>query len=65
MKNMFVEGGRALLGQEIVETSIEIADGKISAVGAEQGRGRLASMPAAFWCCPASSICMAMHSSGR
>ncbi len=41
MKNMFVEGGRALLGQEIVETSLEIADGKISAVGVEQGRGSL------------------------
>jgi alpha-D-ribose 1-methylphosphonate 5-triphosphate diphosphatase len=41
VKNLFVEGGRTLLGQEIVETSIEIADGKISAVGAEQGRGSL------------------------
>jgi len=39
--NMFIEGGRALLGQEILETSLGIADGKISAVGAEQGRGSL------------------------
>jgi alpha-D-ribose 1-methylphosphonate 5-triphosphate diphosphatase len=41
VKNLFVEGGRALLGQEILETSIEIADGKIRAVGAEQARGSL------------------------
>lgn len=41
MKNLFVEGGRALLGQEILETSIEIADGKIRAVGAEQAHGSL------------------------
>jgi alpha-D-ribose 1-methylphosphonate 5-triphosphate diphosphatase len=39
--NMFIEGGRALLGQEILEASLGIADGKISAVGAEQGRGSL------------------------
>ena len=38
---MFIEGGRALLGQEILEASLGIADGKISAVGAEQGRGSL------------------------
>ncbi len=41
MKNLFVEGGRALLGQEILETSIEIADGKIRAMGAEQAHGSL------------------------
>jgi alpha-D-ribose 1-methylphosphonate 5-triphosphate diphosphatase len=41
VKNLFVEGGRALLGQEILETSIEIADGKIRAVGAEQAHGSL------------------------
>jgi alpha-D-ribose 1-methylphosphonate 5-triphosphate diphosphatase len=39
--NMFIEGGRALLGQEILEASLGIADGKISTVGAEQGRGSL------------------------
>jgi alpha-D-ribose 1-methylphosphonate 5-triphosphate diphosphatase len=41
MTNMFIEGGRALLGQEILEASLGIADGKISAVGTEQGRGSL------------------------
>jgi alpha-D-ribose 1-methylphosphonate 5-triphosphate diphosphatase len=39
--NLFIEGGRALLGQEILEASLGVSDGKISAVGAEQGRGSL------------------------
>ena len=30
--HIFIEGGRALLGGEIGEASLEIADGKISAV---------------------------------
>jgi alpha-D-ribose 1-methylphosphonate 5-triphosphate diphosphatase len=35
----FIEGGRTLLGPEICETSLEIADGKIGAVDCEHGRG--------------------------
>ena len=41
MTNIFIDGGRALLGQEILEASLGIADGKISAVGAGQGRASL------------------------
>jgi alpha-D-ribose 1-methylphosphonate 5-triphosphate diphosphatase len=37
--DIFVEGGRVLLGGEIRETSLQIAGGKISAVGSEHGRG--------------------------
>jgi alpha-D-ribose 1-methylphosphonate 5-triphosphate diphosphatase len=37
--DIFIEGGRALLGGEIVETSLQIADGEISAVGSDHGRG--------------------------
>src|ERR1700716_2168264 len=37
-----IEGGRALLGGELVESSLRVADGKISAVGSEQRRGSLA-----------------------
>ncbi len=39
MTDIFIEGGRALLGGEIVETSLQIADGEISAVGSDHGRG--------------------------
>ncbi|MDB5606442.1 MAG: alpha-D-ribose 1-methylphosphonate 5-triphosphate diphosphatase [Bradyrhizobium sp.] len=39
MTDIFIEGGRALLGKEIVEASLQIADGEISAVGSEHGRG--------------------------
>ncbi len=41
MTDIFIEGGRALLGGEIVETSLQIADGEISAVGSDHGRGSL------------------------
>jgi alpha-D-ribose 1-methylphosphonate 5-triphosphate diphosphatase len=37
--DIFIDGGRALLGREILETSIEIADGKISAVDSGDRRG--------------------------
>jgi len=37
--DIFIEGGRALLGGEIVETSLQIADGEIRAVGSDLGRG--------------------------
>jgi alpha-D-ribose 1-methylphosphonate 5-triphosphate diphosphatase len=37
--DIFIEGGRALLGGQIVETSLQIADGEISAVDSDHGRG--------------------------
>jgi len=37
--DIFIEGGRALLGGELVETSLQIADSEISAVGSDHGRG--------------------------
>jgi alpha-D-ribose 1-methylphosphonate 5-triphosphate diphosphatase len=39
--DLFIEGGRTLLGKEFAETSLQIADGDISAVGSEHGRGSL------------------------
>jgi alpha-D-ribose 1-methylphosphonate 5-triphosphate diphosphatase len=39
--DIFIEGGRAILGAEILKTSIEIADGKISAVDCDRGHGSL------------------------
>jgi alpha-D-ribose 1-methylphosphonate 5-triphosphate diphosphatase len=37
--DIFIEGGRVLLGSEIRETSLQIAGGKISAVDSDHGRG--------------------------
>jgi alpha-D-ribose 1-methylphosphonate 5-triphosphate diphosphatase len=37
--DIFIEGGRALLGGELLETSLQIADGEISDVGSDHGRG--------------------------
>ena len=37
MTNILIEGGRALLGNSILETSVQIASGKISAVGSDHG----------------------------
>jgi alpha-D-ribose 1-methylphosphonate 5-triphosphate diphosphatase len=37
--DIFIEGGRALLGGEILEASLQIADGEIGAVGSDPGRG--------------------------
>jgi alpha-D-ribose 1-methylphosphonate 5-triphosphate diphosphatase len=39
VKDISIEGGRALLGGEIVESSLRVADGEIRAVGSERGRG--------------------------
>jgi alpha-D-ribose 1-methylphosphonate 5-triphosphate diphosphatase len=36
-----IEGGRALLGGEIIESPLQIAAGEIEAVGADRGRGSL------------------------
>ena len=65
--DILIEGGRALLGNSILETSVQIAGGKITADGSDPARGGSLgrTTPAACWCCRASSICMAMRSSGR
>ena len=42
MTDILIEGGRALLGNEIAETSLRTAGREISAVGADHGRGSLA-----------------------
>ncbi len=39
MTDIFIEGGRALLGSEVLEASLRIADGKIGTVGSDHGRG--------------------------
>jgi len=39
--DIFIEGGRSLLGGEILETSLQIAGDKIGAVGCDHGRGSL------------------------
>jgi len=39
--DIVIEGGRALLGGEFLETTLRIADGRIGAVGLDQGRGSL------------------------
>jgi alpha-D-ribose 1-methylphosphonate 5-triphosphate diphosphatase len=36
-----IEGGRAVLGAEILETSLRVADGRICAVGSGHGRGAI------------------------
>lgn len=41
MTDIFIQGGRALIGGELVETSLEIAAGKIQDAGAAHGRGAL------------------------
>ena len=41
MTDIFVEGGRALLGGEFLQSSLSIADGKIGAVGTGHGRGSI------------------------
>jgi alpha-D-ribose 1-methylphosphonate 5-triphosphate diphosphatase len=39
--DIFIEGGRALLGGEFLQSSLSIADGKIGAVGTGHGRGSI------------------------
>lgn len=39
MTDIFIDGGRALLGGEFPEASLRIAGGRIAAVGSDQGRG--------------------------
>jgi len=39
--DILIEGGRALLGTEILETSLQVADGNIVAVASDHGRGAL------------------------
>jgi alpha-D-ribose 1-methylphosphonate 5-triphosphate diphosphatase len=40
--DIFIGGGRVLLGEDILETSLQIANGEIAAVGSNLGRGKLA-----------------------
>ena len=42
MIDISIEGGRVLLDGELVESSLRVADGSISAIGSEQNRGSLA-----------------------
>jgi alpha-D-ribose 1-methylphosphonate 5-triphosphate diphosphatase len=37
--DIFIEGGRALLGAELLEATLQIADGKIGTIGSDGGRG--------------------------
>jgi alpha-D-ribose 1-methylphosphonate 5-triphosphate diphosphatase len=39
--DILIEGGRSLLGGELLETSLAIAHGEITAVGSDHGRGSL------------------------
>jgi alpha-D-ribose 1-methylphosphonate 5-triphosphate diphosphatase len=39
--DILIEGGRALLGEDIRETSLQVADGEITAVGSNHGRRSL------------------------
>ena len=41
MTDILIEGGEALLGGELVETSLRIEDGDIGAAGARHGRASL------------------------
>ncbi len=41
MTDILLEGGRALVGRKIVETSLRVAGREISAVGSDQGRASL------------------------
>ncbi len=41
MTDIFIEGGRALLGGEFLETSLAIAGGEIAAVDLDHGRGSI------------------------
>jgi alpha-D-ribose 1-methylphosphonate 5-triphosphate diphosphatase len=40
--DILIEGGRALLGGETAETSLQIAGGEIAAIGSDHGRGSFA-----------------------
>jgi alpha-D-ribose 1-methylphosphonate 5-triphosphate diphosphatase len=41
MTNIFIDGGRTLVGRDIAETSLEIADGEIAAIGPDSARGHV------------------------
>lgn len=41
MTGISIEGGRALLGREFQEISLQVSDGEITSVGASRGRGSL------------------------
>lgn len=41
MTDIFIDGGRALIGSDLIETSLEIADGTITSIISDSGRGKL------------------------
>ena len=41
MTQIFIEGGRALIGGEVLDSSLSVAQGRICAVGAANSRGAL------------------------
>jgi alpha-D-ribose 1-methylphosphonate 5-triphosphate diphosphatase len=41
MTDIFIDGGRTLLGRDIIETSLEIAGGEITALGPDSAHGAL------------------------
>ncbi|MEH2471596.1 alpha-D-ribose 1-methylphosphonate 5-triphosphate diphosphatase [Nitrobacteraceae bacterium AZCC 2161] len=41
MTDIFIDGGRTLLGRDFIETSLQIAGGEITSLGSESARGAL------------------------
>lgn len=41
MTDIFIDGGRTLIGSDLIEASVEIADGAIASIVSDSGRGRL------------------------
>ncbi|MDB5564003.1 MAG: Metaldependent hydrolase involved in phosphonate metabolism [Tardiphaga sp.] len=41
MTDIFIDGGRTLLGSDLIETSLQIAGGEITSLGSESARGAL------------------------
>jgi alpha-D-ribose 1-methylphosphonate 5-triphosphate diphosphatase len=62
---LLIEGGRALLGHEISETTLRIAGREIAAVGTDDGHGSPRIDAGGLLVLPALSICMAMPSSDK
>jgi len=58
-------GGPDFAREDMLETSLQIADGEIAAVASNTGRGSLGIDASGLKVLPASSICMRVRSSGR
>jgi alpha-D-ribose 1-methylphosphonate 5-triphosphate diphosphatase len=41
MTDIFIDGGRTLLGSDLIETSLQIAGGEITSLGSESARGTI------------------------